>query len=105
MYRITEAHGRIAIADVGGSPLWRLPGIKFLLRIGAFLYFLMAENIHRAWAEALAISNIRTKEEWNTSLIQAGFTNISITKLNAKYRWIPEPLVLMAYKKGEENDK
>lgn len=104
IHRIAENGGRIRIADVGGSPLWRLPGIKFLIRVAAFVYFWAAENIHRAWAEALALSNIRTKEEWYTSLNQAGFTQISIEKLTAKYKWIPEPLLIYAQKQGEDYD-
>lgn len=104
MHRITENGGRIRIADVGGSPLWRLPGIKLFIRVAAFFYFWYAENINRAWAEAMALSNIRTREEWHTSLVQAGFTQISIQKLTSKYRWIPEPLLIFAHKQGEEDD-
>jgi len=100
MHRILEANGRIAVADVGSSPLWKIPGVRLLLRIGAFLYFYLRENPDRAWAEASAISNIRTKEEWHALLVDAGFEQISITKLKSKYRWIPDPLVLHAVKNG-----
>ncbi|HAY85054.1 MAG TPA: hypothetical protein DCY42_09065 [Chloroflexi bacterium] len=100
MHRILEANGRIAVADVGSSPLWKIPGVRLLLRIGAFLYFYFRENPDRAWAEASAISNIRTKEEWHALLVDAGFEQISITKLKSKYRWIPDPLVLHAVKNG-----
>lgn len=100
MYRILGDEGRIAVADVGGSPLWKIPGVKMLLRIGAFAYFYFQENKDRAWAEASAISNIRTKEEWHALLLEAGFEQISITKLKSKYRWIPDPLVLHAKKNG-----
>jgi ubiquinone/menaquinone biosynthesis C-methylase UbiE len=98
MYRILEPNGRIAVADVGSSPLWRIPGVKLLLRIGAFLFFLVRENWERAWAEALAVSNIRTSKEWAALLEEAGFSQISIQRLQSKYSWIPEPLIMHAQK-------
>jgi len=100
MYRVLGEGGRLAVADVGSSPLWNIPGVKMLLRLGAFVYFYFRENKDRAWAEATAISNIRTKEEWHALLIEAGFEQISITMLKSKYRWIPDPLVLHAVKNG-----
>jgi len=98
MFRILETDGRIAIADVGSSPLWRIPGIKLLLRIGAFIFFLIRENRERAWAEALAVSNVRTSEEWAALLEEAGFSMISIQRLQSKYKWIPDPLIMHAKK-------
>jgi len=100
MYRVLGDKGRIAVADVGSSPLWSIPGVKMMLRIGAFIYFYFKENQDRAWAEASAVSNILTKEEWHALLIEAGFEQISITMLKSKYRWIPDPLVLHAVKNG-----
>lgn len=105
MYRILDHGGRIAVADVGSAPMWRIPGVRMLLRIGAFIYFYFKENGQRAWAEALAVSNIRTKEEWNALLLEAGFEDITIRKLKSKYRWIPDPLVFHATKQGDEDDR
>lgn len=98
IHRILADGGRVSMADVGGSNLWNLPAVKFILRIFAFLYFLFKENIHRAWAEAGAISNVRSKEEWSDLLLQTGYSDISITKLKSKHFWIPEPLVIQAIK-------
>jgi demethylmenaquinone methyltransferase/2-methoxy-6-polyprenyl-1,4-benzoquinol methylase len=97
-YRILDMGGMLSIADVGGSSLWKSPAVKFVLKIAAFLYFLLKENIHRAWAEAGAVSNVRSKEEWFVLLLDAGFQGIKITKLRSKRRWIPEPLVIRAIK-------
>jgi ubiquinone/menaquinone biosynthesis C-methylase UbiE len=102
MHRILADGGRIAVADVGSSPLWRIPGIRLLLRTGAFLFFLFRENFQRAWAEALAVSNIRTSEEWVALLKEAGFDSIAIELLPSKYRWIPDPLVMHAKKTRRE---
>jgi hypothetical protein len=88
----------LSIADVGGSNLWKLPVVKFFLRIAAFLYFLFKENVNRAWAEAQAVSNVRSQEEWSDLLTETGFRQIKITKLKSKHRWIPEPLVIQAIK-------
>lgn len=97
-WRILNKDGVLSIADVGGSSLWKLPVVKFFLRIAAFVYFLLKENIHRAWAEAEAVSNVCSKEEWFALLTETGFRNIKITKLKSKHRWIPEPLVIQAVK-------
>ena len=97
-WRILRENGMLSIADVGGSRLWKSPIVKFFLQIAAFLYFLFQENIHRAWAEAEAVSNVRSKEEWFDLLIENGFQNIKITKLKSKHRWVPEPLVIQAIK-------
>lgn len=97
-WRILSQDGMLSIADVGGSNLWKSPVVKFFLRIAAFVYFLLEENIHRAWAEADAVSNVRTKEEWFDLLIETGFRNVTITKLKSKHFWVPEPLVIQAIK-------
>jgi ubiquinone/menaquinone biosynthesis C-methylase UbiE len=97
-WRVLQGGGRLSIADVGGSNAWKLPVVKIFLRIAAFIYFLLQENIHRAWAEAQAVSNVRSKEEWFDLLLQAGFQDIKITKLKSKHRWVPEPLVIQAVK-------
>lgn len=96
--RILAKGGMLSIADVGGSELWKLPIVKFFLRIAAFVYFMIKENSSRAWAEAEAVSNVRSGEEWFELLVQAGFQDIKITKLKSKHRWIPEPLVIQAIK-------
>jgi demethylmenaquinone methyltransferase/2-methoxy-6-polyprenyl-1,4-benzoquinol methylase len=96
--RILHKGGLLSIADVGGSDLWKLPIVKFFLRIAAFLYFVIKENASRAWAEAEAVSNVRSPEEWSELLIQAGFQDIKITRLTSKHRWIPAPLVIQAIK-------
>ena len=97
-WRILSKKGVLSMADVGGSNLWKTPLVKFLLRIAAFVYFLLTENVGRAWAEAEAVSNVRSEEEWFDLLIESGFRNIKITKLKSKHRWIPEPLVIQAIK-------
>ena len=97
-WRILGESGMLSIADVGGSKLWKSPIVKTILRIAAFVYFLFQENIHRAWAEAEAVSNVRSKEEWIDLLTTIGFQNIKVTKLQSKHRWVPEPLVIQATK-------
>jgi len=96
--RVLKNGGRISLADAGGSPLWHFFVIKLVIRIAAFLYFLVVENNSRAWAEAAAVSNIRTAEDWNAILSQVGFVDIQITRLHSKRFWMPDPLVLEATK-------
>ena len=96
--RVLRNGGKVSIADVGGSHLWHLFVFKVIVRVAAFLYFLAVENSTRAWAEAAAVSNIRTAEEWHAIFSQFGFVDIRITKLHSKRLWMPDPLVLEATK-------
>ncbi len=98
MERVLKTGGRISIADVGGSTLWRIPVIRGILKAVAFSYFLVTENASRAWAEATAIPHIRTSEEWHSILTNLGFSSINIYKLPSKYKWIPDPLFIHATK-------
>jgi ubiquinone/menaquinone biosynthesis C-methylase UbiE len=97
-WRVLHEGGILSMADVGGANVWKLPVVKWILRLAAFLYFLFSENIHRAWAEAEAVSNVRSKDEWFDLLIEAGFRDVKVKKLKSKHRWIPEPLVIQAVK-------
>jgi len=97
-HRILQKEGCLSIADVGASPFWLLPGIKTIVRVAVFFFFLFRETLTRAWAEAGAISNIRTIDGWTEILQQAGFGDIKITKLKSKYFWIPEPHIIIAKK-------
>ena len=99
MERVLAEGGRISIADAGGSALWRFPGVKWVIKLAAFLYFLAKENWDRAWAEAGAVSHVYSCEEWNQALLVAGFEDISVIKMKSKFFWVPSPLVLSATKK------
>jgi ubiquinone/menaquinone biosynthesis C-methylase UbiE len=105
MVRILRENGELAIADVGGSMFWKLPGIKFILRLIAFIYYISCENVKRAWAEATAISNIQSVDEWYDLLVEVGFKNVTITRLRSKFIWIPKPVLIRASKNtfGGEN--
>jgi ubiquinone/menaquinone biosynthesis C-methylase UbiE len=103
--RILAKGGRLSFADAGGSLYWKLPGVKLLLRLAGFVYFLFAENVDRAWAEAGAVSNVRSAEEWHTLLATLGFNDIRITKLKSRYFWVPKPLMISAIKPSKEESK
>ncbi len=102
MRRVLKPGGLLSIIDVGTSPLWELPVVKFLMRVGAFFYFLIKENLTRAWAEIGALTNLRTPEGWQMELEAAGFQPIGIIQLSSKYRWIPEPLSIKCKINQEE---
>ncbi len=96
--RILTPNGRLSIIDAGGSMKWKVPGIKFLVRCAAYIYFLFTENHSRAWASSKAISNVRTEKEWNAQLSMNGFKEIEITKLISKHKIIPSLLSIQAVK-------
>jgi ubiquinone/menaquinone biosynthesis C-methylase UbiE len=106
VHRILKIGGTLAFADVGSSNLWNLPGVKWVLRLFAFGYYLMQESVSRAWSEASAVSNVRSKEEWYTLLDKLNFSNISIKRLETKYFWFPSALIIHAEKSiGGDHDK
>ncbi|HDD61221.1 MAG: hypothetical protein DRI65_08330 [Chloroflexota bacterium] len=96
MKRILKPGGLLSIVDVGTSPVWEKKLIKGAARVFAFFYFLTKENSSRAWAEAAAISNLRTPEGWENDLSLVGFNSIRIKKLKSKYKWAPEPLSIQS---------
>ena len=96
MKRVLKPDGLLSIVDVGTSPLWEKRIFKGVARVFAFFYFLIKENSSRAWAEAAAVSNLRTPEGWENDLATAGFNTIRIKKLKSKYKWAPEPLSIQS---------
>lgn len=96
--RILFSSGRLSIIDAGGAASWKIPGIKFLIRLAAYIYFIITESPSRAWAESAGVSHVRTPEEWQALLLAAGFSGIEVKKLHSKYRLIPAPLLIRAIK-------
>ena len=101
IHRILDSDGDVMIVDVGASKTWMNPIVRFFIRLLAFLYFLVRENISRAWAEAEALPNIRTAENWGDELKQAGFQKIKIKKLKSRRPWIPDPILIQAKTRGD----
>ncbi len=98
MQRVLRAGGKLTIADVGGSAVWRWPIINFLIRLATFLYFLPGEGAARARSESNALSNVLTREEWEHTLAELGFDKINVTQLPKNHFWVPAPLVIRADK-------
>lgn len=96
--RVLRPGGKLTIADAGGMLYWKIPGVKMLLKIAAFIYFSLTDHPSRAWSEADAVSNVRSKEEWFSILSNYGFEGISIETLNSRYSWISAPLIIKAVK-------
>ena len=96
--RVLRQEGVLSIADVGSTAIWRLPGVKLLLRLAAFIYFILHASLRRAWAEASSISNIRSEGDWFSMLSQLGYKDISIVQLKTRYFWRPKPFMIHATK-------
>jgi ubiquinone/menaquinone biosynthesis C-methylase UbiE len=102
MKRLLKPGGSFTIADAGGSPAWRLPVINLLIRMATFIYFLITQSLPRAYAEAKALYNVRTMDEWYDLLSSTGFTGITVNKLASKYSWLPNPLIIRATTQKQE---
>ncbi len=101
VYRTLDSEGIVLIVDVGASKTWMNPIVRFLIQVMAFFYFLFRENAARAWAEAEALPNIRTSENWMDELKEANFSEIKITKLKSRRPFIPDPILIQAKRTGE----
>jgi ubiquinone/menaquinone biosynthesis C-methylase UbiE len=100
-HRVLRSGGRLSLADAGASPLWKVPGVKLLLKLAAFLYFSRVENRTRAWAEVSAVSNVYTPQEWRQLLTEFGFHDIIIQKMRSRFFLVPAPLLINAVKNEE----
>lgn len=98
-HRVLKEGGTLSIADAGGSTLWKIPGVKLIIKVAAYFYFAIIENNTRAWAEVSAVSNVRSGEEWRTLLAKTGFINVTVQHLKSKYFFVPSPLMIQAQKK------
>lgn len=98
IHRVLRIGGIVHIADAGGSADWKNFIIKGIIKIGAFIYFLFAENFSRAIAESSAIANIFTPSEWNDLFIKQGFNDIKINQLKSRRFWAPDPIMIEASK-------
>ncbi|MBS3750002.1 MAG: class I SAM-dependent methyltransferase, partial [Anaerolineales bacterium] len=96
--RVLKPDGFFSMIDVGTSPLWKSVIVRSVLRVIAFTYFLFKENYSRALAEASALSNVQTIQDWEKDLNDKGFNSIKTTLLDAKYKWFPEPFAILANK-------
>ena len=103
IFRTLDFEGTALIVDVGASKTWLNPVVRFCIQILAFFYFLFRENVARAWAEAEALPNIHTSENWRDELNEANFSDIKITKLKSRRPFIPDPILIQA--KKQENKK
>lgn len=100
MRRVLKPGGTLTIADVGAASSWNFPGVKSILKIATFLYFLATERMARAWAEAGAVSHVHTAGEWLALLARVGFLKYQITKLPTSHIWAPAPLIIQATCEG-----
>ena len=96
MKRVLKPGGLLSVIDAGTSPFWELPIMRGLIKVMAFVYFIIKENPTRAWAEAADVTNLRTPEGWRAELETAGFRSIEVNKLSSKYPWLPEPLAIQS---------
>lgn len=96
--RVLKTGGVFSIVDVGISPFWQNKLMQGVSRIIAFVYFLFKENMTRAWAEATAVTNVWTAEDWSQELEQAGFQEVFIQEIASHRKWIPDPLAIRAKK-------
>jgi len=103
--RTLKHNGKLSMVDVGVSPLWNYPVIRQFIQTVTFLVFLFRENLTRARAEAAAVTNVFTPDEWENSLLNLGFTDITIEEAPGKSKIIPIPFILKATLSDTLEDK
>lgn len=100
--RVLAPQGSLVVVDVGASRTWLNPIVRSIIRVMAFFYFWVKEGISRAWAEASALPNIRTADDWAAELQAASFNEINLVKLKSRRAWIPDPILIQAKSKGAQ---
>lgn len=96
--RVLKPGGKLILADVVASPNWRIPGVKLLLRLAAYLYFLLKVSPARAWIEAQAVTYVHTQEEWTHALLNHHFKEIRVCHPVKPSTWAPSALMIAAQK-------
>jgi len=96
-----KLNGKLHIADAGSSKRWKIGIIRFLIKVFAFIYFLIVENFSRAQAEKDGVGNIRTVKEWRELIASKGFVTIKTEELKSKRFWTPNPVIIEAKKQME----
>jgi ubiquinone/menaquinone biosynthesis C-methylase UbiE len=96
--RVLKDGGRLIMACVGAPSVWRSFVGSALLRIGT-LWYSRTHGGARAQAEADAVPNLRTAEEWQKMLSDLGFGALElVASLAARRPWYPDALVIRAIK-------
>ncbi len=98
VYSSLKPNGKFHIADVGGSKRWKIGIVRTFIKIIAFIYFLLVENLSRARAESGAIANMITINEWRELIADHGFISIKARELKSKRFWAPNPVIIEAKK-------
>jgi ubiquinone/menaquinone biosynthesis C-methylase UbiE len=93
--RVLKVGGSLVLADVGLPAWWRAFWVGALLEGLIFAYRLVHRNA-RAQAEAEALANVRTAEEWHRLLVDSGFIKVDIAESRTRRRWYPRALTMRA---------
>ena len=97
--RVLKVGGNLVLADVGLPAWWRAFWAGALLEGLLFAYRLVYRNA-RAQAEAAALANVRTAEEWHALLLDSGFIKVDIAESRTRRRWYPRALTMRAVAGG-----
>lgn len=93
--RVLKDGGWLVLAEAGAPAFWRSWWGKAFLWLSLHLFGVYARGV-RARAEAAAVSNLRTAEEWRVLLSGAGFTRIEVGEERARRAWYPRILTIRA---------
>ena len=99
MRRVLKVGGNLVLADVGLPGWWRAFWAEALLEGLLFAYRLVYRNA-RSQAEAAALANVRTAEEWHALLVKSGFIKVDIAESRTRRRWYPPALTMRAVAGG-----
>ncbi len=96
MRRVLRSGGHLLLLDVGALPVWRTAVGRAAIHWALLLYG-WAHRSNRAKAEAGAVPNLRTTEEWQSLLRNSGFVHVELVHTWAPRRmWYPQALLYRA---------
>lgn len=98
MRRVLKDGGRIVLASVNAPAIWRSALGGLAIRVALLLYS-WTQRSFRAQAEAAAVPNLRTVNEWQSILRNVGYHRIEVVdRIPPRRIWYPGGLILSAEK-------
>jgi ubiquinone/menaquinone biosynthesis C-methylase UbiE len=98
MRRVLRDGGQVVIACVRAPTLWRTSLATAMIRLATLVYALSHRNA-RAHAEADAVPNLRTLNEWQAVLLKSRFSAVEVVaEFRPRRFWYPGAMILRALK-------